>query len=157
MGMAQKKYIDEYNIRPKVVHKNIKVVRKNNGKDILHKKKKIAKKKKNFRILGYVMTSGLLVASLMISLIGYTNITQMNKDISKMKKEVAELEASRDYLLMQLEPYKSTQRVEDIARISLGMDYPTRDQLLYLDGKEDTKVAEKIEDEKQDLVSSNKR
>lgn len=157
MGMAQKKYIEEYNIRPKVVHKNIKVVRKNNGKDILHKKKKIAKRNKNFRILGYVMTSGLLVASLLISLIGYTNISQMNKDISKMKKEVAELEASRDYLLMQLEPYKSTQRVEDIARISLGMDYPTRDQLLYLDGREDTKVAENIEDEKEDLVSSNKR
>src|SRR5699024_10924190 len=117
--MAQRKYIEDYNVKPKVVHKNIKLVRKNNNKYILNKKK--AKKKKNFRILCYVITSGLLVASLIVSLIGYTNLNQMNKEILKMKKEVSELEANRDYLLMQLEPYKSTQRVEDIARISLGM------------------------------------
>lgn len=155
MGMAQRKYIEDYNVKPKVVHKNIKVVRKNNNKYILNKKK--AKKKKNFRILCYVITSGLLVASLIVSLIGYTNLNQMNKEILKMKKEVSELEANRDYLLMQLEPYKSTQRVEDIARISLGMDYPTQDQLLYLESKEDTKLAEKNKDENKDLVSSSKK
>src|SRR5699024_29823 len=132
-----------------------KVVRKNNNKYILNKKK--AKKKKNFRILCYVITSGLLVASLIVSLIGYTNLNQMNKEILKMKKEVSELEANRDYLLMQLEPYKSTQRVEDIARISLGMDYPTQDQLLYLESEEDTKLAEKNKDENKDLVSSSKK
>lgn len=155
MGMAQRKYIEDYNVKPKVVHKNIKVVRKNNNKYILNKKK--AKKKKNFRILWYVITSGLLVASLIVSLIGYTNLNQMNKEILKMKKEVSELEANRDYLLMQLEPYKSTQRVEDIARISLGMDYPTQDQLLYLESEEDTKLAEKNKDENKDLVSSSKK
>ncbi|NMB09254.1 MAG: cell division protein FtsL [Tissierellia bacterium] len=155
MGMAQRKYIEDYNVKPKVVHKNIKVVRKNNNKYILNKKK--AKKKKNFRILCYVITSGLLVASLIVSLIGYTNLNQMNKEILKMKKEVSELEANRDYLLMQLEPYKSTQRVEDIARISLGMDYPTQDQLLYLESEEDTKLAEKNKDENKDLVSSSKK
>lgn len=155
MGMAQRKYIEDYNVKPKVVHKNIKVVRKNNNKYILNKKK--AKKKKNFRILCYVITSGLLVASLIVSLIGYTNLNQVNKEILKMKKEVSELEANRDYLLMQLEPYKSTQRVEDIARISLGMDYPTQDQLLYLESEEDTKLAEKNKDENKDLVSSSKK
>jgi len=155
MGMAQRKYIEDYNVKPKVVHKNIKVVRKNNNKYILNKKKD--KKKKNFRILCYVITSGLLVASLIVSLIGYTNLNQMNKEILKMKKEVSELEANRDYLLMQLEPYKSTQRVEDIARISLGMDYPTQDQLLYLESEEDTKLAEKNKDENKDLVSSSKK
>ena len=36
-----------------------------------------------------------------------------------------------DYIILELAPYTNSKYIEDVAKTSLGLDYPTADQYLY--------------------------
>lgn len=146
MGLAQRKDVTNN----KLHKRNIKVVRNSNIKKRANKR--------NNRFKKIILTT-IFLSLLIVLLTGYAKITQINNDLMNLKKEVNELEGSRDYLMMELEPYKSTKRIEDIARVNLGMDYPTSDQFLYLNDEEKKtdKNIKLAEDKNEKLLSANKK
>ncbi len=65
-------------------------------------------------------------------LFDYTNNNGIGTQITVLSGEIAELEAERDYLTMQLEPYKESGRIETLAKQKIGMDYPTKAQIMQV-------------------------
>lgn len=59
-------------------------------------------------------------------------ITQQQQELDALAREVRELSAERDGLIIKLEPLKSTQRIENLAKIDLGMDYPRANQYVTI-------------------------
>lgn len=81
-------------------------------------------------ICGLVFLFAVLMATVLIT--RYGEITAKNQESRVLSKRMEELEANRDYLVMKLEPYKATARIESLAKINLGMDYPTQEQIVYI-------------------------
>lgn len=73
---------------------------------------------------GLACCAYLLVRSIM----GYTVLSGLNREMASVRTELRALEADRDYAAMQLEPYIKDTRIEQLARTRLHMDYPTTAQ-----------------------------
>ncbi|WP_099203321.1 cell division protein FtsL [Miniphocaeibacter massiliensis] len=67
-----------------------------------------------------------------ITLQSYMTTSGASAQITKLNKEITELEATRDYYKFEVEKYSSTERIEDIAKNKLGMYYPKEDQYIYI-------------------------
>ena len=63
---------------------------------------------------------------------GYTNITKMKLEIMELENQRYELERDREDLIAKLEYIKNSAKIEENAKIKLGMDYPNEEQLVYL-------------------------
>lgn len=70
------------------------------------------------------------ISMALLATYGSTLVNMQNKELKKVEISRTELEGHRDYLIMNLEPYKDANRIEEIARSSLGMDYPRKDQYI---------------------------
>lgn len=93
---------------------------------------KLKRKKFVTSFLGYLM-AGTIVFSC-YNMFNYDQkITNLNSQITSLKKENNVRQADIDYYNIQLMPYKDKHKIQEIARVSLGMDYPTRNQMLYVD------------------------
>lgn len=79
---------------------------------------------------------GLLVTLLM----GYNQMSEIQREISKNNNAYEELLAQKDYLAMELEPYTSNERIESVAK-SIGMDYPKEEQIVKLNLEETKELA----------------
>lgn len=122
MGMAQRK-MEETHLptgRPKLnIHEPHVLVKRS--------------KSRNKRIRSIVLLGLLMSTLIILVLIRYTVITQINNEITANKGTMTLLKVDQDYLTMQLEPYQTPDRVERLARLNLGMDYPKRDQYIALE------------------------
>lgn len=65
-------------------------------------------------------------------LFDYTNNNGISTQLTELSSEITKLEAERDYLTMQLEPYKEAGRIETLAKQKIGMDYPTNAQIIQV-------------------------
>ena len=98
------------------------------------KPKKVHKKKSNasskLLIIGFAIIG--LILSLFI-LYGYANITKTRLEVTGLEKQKIELEREKEDLIAELEGIKSSSKIEEGAIVKLGMDYPTEDQIVYMD------------------------
>lgn len=122
---------------------NLPIQRKRRISRIRVKKNKIERKKQKERELKLRRMSFLnrmLVVTLLMIFItgtgfvfyGQYEIAQLNDVLMEKQQEIVDLSANRDYIRVQLEPYQASNYIENIARVSLGMDYPTKDQYIHL-------------------------
>lgn len=114
VAKAEYNYYPEHieEIKPKVVHKH-KRVRSINKRMYL-----------SIAIISFI-------ACLFI-LTGYAKITEIRLEITKMEKEVVELNKLKADLEGQLESLKSTTKISEEAMNNLGMIYPEKDQIVYV-------------------------
>lgn len=71
------------------------------------------------------------IGLLMSSLLRYNELTKLNRDIRTLQADIEALQAQNDSLEMQLAPFTAKERIEQLARHRLGMDYPsTNNQLV---------------------------
>ncbi len=133
MGFANRQEIIK---QPK---KNIRVINDANNYRELNKRIKKSNSKKA------ILFSGLCICMIgltILLLMRFTQITELNAELSKINAEVVELETKRDYLITKLEPYKATARIESLAKINLGMDYPKTQQHVKIEsGYNEVQVA----------------
>ena len=108
-----------------------------NQVDIEYEKpQRVYRKKRNNSKASYKLFAiGLAIIGLILSLFilyGYANITKVRQEITELERQKIELAKEKEYLMTELESIKSSSKIEEDARIKLGMDYPTEDQIVYI-------------------------
>jgi cell division protein FtsL len=93
------------------------------------KKKKKAKSSSKISAIIFA-TVGLALCIYILN--GYSNITKMKLEIIELENQKYELERDREDLVAELEAIKNSVRIEENAKIKLGMDNPREEQLVYL-------------------------
>ena len=119
--------------------------------EINQKKKAVNQKKKNMKKnmknkLNLVVSAFIILVVCLSVLVGYAHITEMRLEITKLDNQKVELEKEKQELLAKLDSLKNSDKIEEDARLKLGMVYPTEDQIVYVD------VNEEIFDEKSSEV-----
>lgn len=113
------------------------------------------KKKKNIKVSYKLSAIGLAMIGLILSLFilyRYANITKVRLEITELEKQKVELEKEKEHLTTELESIKSSSKIEEDAMIKLGMDYPTEDQIVYINVK-DMDMDEEINTKKEFILS----
>lgn len=102
-------------------------------------KNKKPKKNINFKniILGFLFVGFFLAASLLHR---DSLIAQKKIEILDIENEILELEQEKEYVLVSLEEIKSTSNIEERAVLELGMDYPSKEQISYIEVKDKTSM-----------------
>lgn len=98
--------------------------------------KKVVKRKKRTKALYRLALMGIAMIGLILSLFilyRYANITKIRLEITELEKQKVELEKEKENLVAELEAIKSSSKIEEDAVVKLGMDYPTEEQIVYLD------------------------
>lgn len=90
------------------------------------RKKKAINKRMYFSIAIISFITCLFILS------GYAKITEARLEITKLEKEVVELNKIKANLEGDLESYKSTTKISEEAVNSLGMIYPEEGQIVYV-------------------------
>ncbi len=94
---------------------------------------KKAQKKNNSLIKMFFLTIPVLIAGVCIFILfRYVNITQVRQEITSLEIEKVELEKTKINLIGDLESMKSSPMIAEQAKYKLGMDYPTKDQIVYI-------------------------
>ena len=97
------------------------------------------KRRKRARSAQKLLGTGFAVVGTILSLlilIGYLNITRINHEIAQLEEQKMELNREKEDLIAELEAIKSPAKLEEDALNKLGMDYPTEEQVVYLDVEE---------------------
>lgn len=89
------------------------------------------------RFIFFILMTCLTLSLLIMTIMGYNEVSMMNGRIADLNEDISSLEAEHDYLSIQLEPYVSTGRIENLAKTRLKMDYPDETQILALTPKSD--------------------
>ena len=77
----------------------------------------------------------------------YANITKIRTEITELEKQRIQLEKDKEFLVAELEGIKSSSRIEEKAMIILGMDYPTEEQVVYVNLEEDLAEEQELKEE----------
>ena len=106
------------------------IIEKKSKKNIKSKTNKSTAKNKNnlFISIGSICCF-LLVISVLIK---YVKVTELKSKISKIENEIVELEVEKNYLEASIEEIKSLSKIENKAKVNLGMNYPREDQFVYI-------------------------
>lgn len=118
----------------------------------LRKRRKAVKKENKLHIFLRNFSLFILLALCIVMAIrvimNYTEISRLNNEISQLEEEIEIKESQRDSLSAELEPYKASSRIEKIAKLQLGMDYPDQSQIVEIDVSNSTDMTEIVEEEK---------
>lgn len=116
------------------------------------KKKRVIKRKKRNKITLGILKNWflfLVVFSLgTVIIFNYSMITEKKMYIKKLDNQISELNDKIDEYNIFLESFNSTNKIESIAKNYLGMNYPNRKQIVFVDY--DT---EEISDKKEKDIS----
>lgn len=116
-------------------------------------RKRIRAKKRNKNILIAVLSFFCVVMSIQV-IMNYTQISQVSTTIDEIENQIELKESERDSLVSKLEPYKATTRIEQLAKLNLGMDYPRGDQIVKIDVKKRAKASEIIIEKEKSFMDS---
>lgn len=106
------------------------VAAENRRKQVINNKNN---KKKSTRNKLKLFTSAIITLLLcMLVLFRYANITQNRLELSELKEKKIQLEKEKEDLNTELDRVKSSIKIEEDAKLKLGMDYPTEDQIVYV-------------------------
>ncbi|MGI6113888.1 MAG: FtsB family cell division protein [Mahellales bacterium] len=70
----------------------------------------------------------------------YTQAVSINHEINTLKKELAQLERENELLNVDLMYKKDLTYIEEYAKEKLGMDYPAKEQIVYVQVPENDAV-----------------
>jgi len=100
------------------------------------KKISIKPKKKNKIFVDSFKNSLKIGATFVLGILlvyNYASITDKQMELSVLNEEIAELNNDIDEYNISLESIKNTNKIEEVAKSYLGMNYPTRKQTIFLD------------------------
>lgn len=100
------------------------------------KKTSIKPKKKNKIFVDSFKNSAKIGATFVLGILlvyNYASITDKQMELSVLNEEIAELKNDIDEYNISLESIKNTNKIEEVAKSYLGMNYPTRKQTVFLD------------------------
>ncbi len=109
------------------------------GYETLEKPKKkvsIKPKKKNKIFVDSFKNSAKIGATFVLGILlvyNYATITDKQMELSSLNEQIAELNNDLDKYNISLESIKNTNKIEEVAKSYLGMNYPTRKQTVFLD------------------------
>ncbi len=129
-------------------NKKIKVRSKKYTKSINRAKSKTVTKSKKI-VLSFLCLINIFFIGITFS--GYISMSNTSIQMSKLKQEISELETIRDDYKMKIGKLTSSERIEEIAKYSLGMSYPDDTQYYYLSNNN---REEKTEDNKEAIKDS---
>ncbi|WP_077367841.1 cell division protein FtsL [Anaerosalibacter sp. Marseille-P3206] len=99
------------------------------------KRKKVVKNKNKSKVKNKLklFTSAIIVLLLcMLVLLKYASITKTRLEITKLENEKVKLVKEKEDMITELDRVKNSIKIEEDARTKLGMDYPTKDQIVYV-------------------------
>lgn len=114
------------------------------------------RKRKNSIVVKKIILTCFLAMTLVLSfkvIMNYTVISRLNNDIQTIEEEIAIKESEIDLLNAELEPFKSASRIEELAKLKLGLDYPKQNQYVEIDLEEETRVTD-IEQKDQGFLNT---
>lgn len=117
-------------------------------------KKVNKRRKKKSKAANKLLIMGLAIIGLTLSLFilyGYANITKIRIEITELEKQKVQLAREKEDLIAELEGIKSSSKIEEDAMIKLGMDYPTEDQVVYIN-VDDIALNEEISTNKEFMI-----
>lgn len=100
------------------------------------RKKRIKTKKKNTIVIDSFKNSAMVAITFLLGLLiiyNYAVITDKKVEINKINEEIVQLNNDIDGYNVALESIKNTNKIEEMAKTYLGMNYPTRKQTVFVD------------------------
>lgn len=106
------------------------------------RQEKIQKKQRTMFKLSCVFFAAIFMVTSLFVLKGYSNISEKRMNITKLEKRRSELEQTKNSIVSELEEAKGTIKISEEAMYKLSMDYPKKDQVVYLslDGFKDVSM-----------------
>ena len=108
-------------------------------------KKSIKRKKKNNIFLESLKNSAMIAITFILGILivyNYAMITDKQMELNNLGIEIKNLNDEIERHNIALESIKNTNSIEEMAKVYLGMNYPTRKQTVFVDftyGAEETK------------------
>lgn len=108
-------------------------------------KKSIKQKKKNNHFIESFKNSAMIAITFILGILivyNYAVITDKQMELNSLNIEIDNLNDEIDKYNIALESIKNTNSIEEMAKVYLGMNYPTRKQTVFVDftyGSEETK------------------
>ncbi|SHH62457.1 septum formation initiator family protein [Sporanaerobacter acetigenes] len=136
VAKTEENYYYNENIRENVRNNNVSERRKNTN---------IKSNSKNK--LQFIMSAIIALMICLLVLYRYAHITQMRLEITQLESQKIELEKEKQDLLAELDRVKSSSKIEEDAKIKLGMDYPTEEQIVYISMNESVQDDEQVAEE----------
>jgi len=100
------------------------------------KKKRIKNKNKNRIVIESFKNTAMVAITFLLGILivyNYAVITDKKMEINRISEEIAELNNDIDEYNVSLESIKNTNKIEEMAKTYLGMNYPTRKQTVFID------------------------
>ncbi|MDD2397938.1 MAG: cell division protein FtsL [Tissierellia bacterium] len=99
-------------------------------------KKRIKTKKKNNTFIESLKNSAMIAITFILGILivyNYAVITDKQMELNNLSIEITNLNSEIDKYNIALESIKNTNSIEEMAKVYLGMNYPTRKQTVFLD------------------------
>ncbi|MDD4089772.1 MAG: cell division protein FtsL [Tissierellia bacterium] len=99
-------------------------------------KKRIKTKKKNNTFIDSLKNSAMIAITFILGILivyNYAVITDKQMELNNLGIEITNLNNEIDKYNIALESIKNTNSIEEMAKVYLGMNYPTRKQTVFLD------------------------
>lgn len=103
---------------------------------ISQKKKRIKSKKKNRIVIDSFKTTAMLTITFLLGIIiiyNYAIITDKKMELNLINAEIVKLKNDVDDYSVALESINNSNKIVEMAKNYLGMNYPTRKQTVFLD------------------------
>jgi len=100
------------------------------------KKKRIKNKNRNRMFIESFKNTAMAAITFLLGILiiyNYAVITDKQMEINTISEEITELNSDIDEYNVSLESIKNTNKIEEMAKTYLGMNYPTRKQTVFID------------------------
>lgn len=108
----------------------------NYGQEEYSPKKSIKRKKKNNHFIESFKNSAMIAITFILGILivyNYAMITDKQMELNNLGIEIQNLNDEIDRHNIALESIKNTNSIEEMAKVYLGMNYPTRKQTVFVD------------------------
>jgi len=99
-------------------------------------KRRIKNKKKNNTFIESLKNSAMIAITFILGILivyNYAVITDKQMELNNLGIEITNLNNEIDKYNIALESIKNTNSIEEMAKVYLGMNYPTRKQTVFVD------------------------
>lgn len=100
------------------------------------KQKRIKSKKKNNYLIESFKNTAMIAITFLLGILivyNYAVITDKQMELNNLTVEISNLNDEIDKHNLALESIKNTNSIEEMAKVYLGMNYPTRKQTVFVD------------------------
>lgn len=100
------------------------------------KKKRIKRKNRNKMLIQGFKNTAMVATTFILGILiiyNYAVITDKKMELQNISGEIEQLNNDINQYNVALESIKNTNRIEEVAKTYLGMNYPTRKQTVFID------------------------